>query len=384
MTLLRSWNVLCWNVRGLNSDKKHLALSNAIMTSGCSIVCLQETKKQVIDLAFVKSCCPKRFDKFAYVPSHGASGGILTIWNSSIFTGDVILTEDFALAIRFTSAHSAQTWTLYNIYGPCSGEECIRYTEWLYNFHIQPDEDCLLVGDFNYIRSPDNRNKPGGDINDMSTFNDIIQTQNLIELPVKGRAYTWSNMQQDPLLEQLDWFFTSLHWTHVYPNTLVKPLSKPVLDHTPCVVTIETRIPRAKLFRFESYWILHPGFMDVVKKVWATPTRSGNAATVLCRKFKLLRQELKIWSKNISRLTIAIENSNIALADLDELENLRSLTIPEANFRSILKAHLLRLLDYQRQYWKKRCTIRWVKFGDENTKFFSGHCHGKVQEKQHR
>lgn len=21
-------------------------------------------------------------------------------------------------------------------------------------------------------------------------------------------------------------------------------------------------------------------------------------------------------------------------------------------------------------YWKKRCTIRWVKFGDENTKFF--------------
>ena len=28
------------------------------------------------------------------------------------------------------------------------------------------------------------------------------------------------------------------------------------------------------------------------------------------------------------------------------------------------------MLDYQRQYWKKRCTIRWTKFGDENTKFF--------------
>jgi hypothetical protein len=28
------------------------------------------------------------------------------------------------------------------------------------------------------------------------------------------------------------------------------------------------------------------------------------------------------------------------------------------------------LLDYQNQYWKKRCTIRWTKLGDENTRFF--------------
>jgi hypothetical protein len=27
-------------------------------------------------------------------------------------------------------------------------------------------------------------------------------------------------------------------------------------------------------------------------------------------------------------------------------------------------------LEYQNAYWKKRCTIRWTKFGDENTKFF--------------
>ena len=44
--------------------------------------------------------------------------------------------------------------------------------------------------------------------------------------------------------------------------------------------------------------------------------------------------------------------------------------MPESNFRKILRGHLLKLLDYQRQYWKKRCTIRWTKFGDENTKFF--------------
>lgn len=300
MPLLRNWNVLCWNVRGLNSDKKLLALSNAISVSGCAIVCLQETKKTFIDLAFVKSCCPKSFDKFAYVPSWGASGGILTIWNSSLFSGDVVLSEEFVLAVRFTSTLSANSWTLYNVYGPCTGDDRITFTNWMYEMDIQDDEDCPLVGDFNYIRCPENRNKPGGDYNDMFIFNDIIQKQNLIELPIKGRSYTWSNMQQDPLLEQLDWFLTSLHWTLAFPNTLVKPLCKSVSDHTPFVVIIETKIPRAKLFRFESYWLLHPGFMDVVKKAWDRPVRSDNAATVLCRKFKLLRQELKTWSKHIS------------------------------------------------------------------------------------
>ena len=33
-----------------------------------------------------------------------------------------------------------------------------------------------------------------GDVNDMLTFNDFIHSQALVELPIKGRQYTWSNM----------------------------------------------------------------------------------------------------------------------------------------------------------------------------------------------
>lgn len=156
-------------------------------------------------------------------------------------------------------------------------------------------------------------------------------------------------MQQDPLLEQLDWFFTSLHWTNVYPNTMVKPLGKPVSDHVPCIISIQTCIPRSKVFRFEPFWILHPGFMDLVQDVWNRPVRAQNAATLLCRKFKALRHALKIWSKNLSRLSVAIANCNESLAHLDDLENKRALSIPEANFQNIIKKHLLRLLKYQNQ-----------------------------------
>ena len=107
----------------------------------------------------------------------------------------------------------------------------------------------------------------------MIAFNDFIRPQQLIELPIKGRAYTWSNMQTDPFLEQLDWFLTSINWTATYPNTLVMPLGKPVSNHIPCVVEIETSIPRSKIFRFECYWVEHPGFLDLVQAVWKRPIK---------------------------------------------------------------------------------------------------------------
>jgi hypothetical protein len=55
---------------------------------------------------------------------------------------------------------------------------------------------------------------------------------------------------------------------------------------------------------------------------------------------------------------------------LDGLEDQRSLNVLEANFRKILKQHLQKLLDAKRTYWKQWDTVRWVNFGDENSKIF--------------
>jgi hypothetical protein len=278
--------------------------------------------------------------------------------------------NSFAVSVHFSSTQSTHKWTLVNIYGPCQEEAREDFVEWLFDLYIPDEEDWLLVGDFNFIRSPSNRNKPGGDVNDMLTFNNFIREQHLTELAIQGRQFTWSNMQNDPLLEQLDWFFTSMHWTLSFPNTVVHPQGKPTSDHSPLVVTIQTNIPASIMFCFENYWVAHPGFHDIVSVSWNKPVYKPNSAAVLNHKLKWLRYDLKKWSKSISKLSICIENTNRALLELDNIEDSRGLTIPETNFRRILRKHLLCLLDYQKQYWKKRCTIRWTKFGDENSKFF--------------
>jgi hypothetical protein len=70
-----------------------------------------------------------------------------------------------------------------------------------------PDSiNWMIVGDFSLCRSPQDRNKLGGDINYMYLFNDAISALCLVELALKGIRFTWTNKQRSPLLERLDWF----------------------------------------------------------------------------------------------------------------------------------------------------------------------------------
>ena len=147
--------------------------------------------------------------------------------------------------MEFKSKHTSETWSLVSVYGPCQGPARDEFVQWLYNLDIRFGQNWLLLGDFNFMRSLENRNLPGGDVNDIFLFNEIIGHLGLVELPIKGRQYTWSNMQTSPLLEQIDWFFTSVTWTSDHPNTMVFPLARTASDHVPCVVSIATSIPQS-------------------------------------------------------------------------------------------------------------------------------------------
>lgn len=187
---------------------------------------------------------PKKFDSFLFVPSRVASGGFLVCWCDSIFRRTLLSSNNFALCISFTSRHNNDSWFLAAIYGPCRGQERDVFVSWLQSFQLQPSEAWIFLGDFNFYRSVENRNKPGADMNDIFIFNNIISSLGLVEIPFKGRSFTWSNMQNNPLLEQLDWVFTSNDWTLKYPNTVVLTLPRAISDHVPFVIKIESSIPK--------------------------------------------------------------------------------------------------------------------------------------------
>lgn len=106
------------------------------------------------------------------------------------------------MTLSFCSVHNSEVWKLTTVYEPCEEPALSKFINWFWGHEIDDNEDWIFLGDFNFYRSLSNRNRPGGNLADTLILNDAIGHLDLVELPLKGRAYTWSNMQSNPLLEQ--------------------------------------------------------------------------------------------------------------------------------------------------------------------------------------
>jgi len=181
---------LCWNVRGVNSDKKWNAIRDRVVDSNSDVICLQETKRAAFDDAFLRNICPPSFDKYKVFPSNGASGGAIVIWKSSLFHGTLVFHNFYAISIDSASRHNDAHWLLTNIYAPCTSSGKHQFLDWFMNIQMSNNINWIVVGDFNLCRSPDDRNWPGGDISDMLLFNEAINYLGLVDLPLKGKRFS--------------------------------------------------------------------------------------------------------------------------------------------------------------------------------------------------
>jgi endonuclease/exonuclease/phosphatase family metal-dependent hydrolase len=156
-----------------------------------------------------------------------------------------------------------------------------NFLEWFQAIHMPDEITWLIVGDFNLIQRPKDRNKEGGDVQEMYLFNEAISKLGLVEIPLQGRRFTWTNKRPDPLLERLDWFFSSASWTLKYLNTMARSLIMEVSDHWPCVIDVVTFIPKPRIFRFENCWLQHDSFLPTVHQSWTSQPASTDPARSL-------------------------------------------------------------------------------------------------------
>ena len=65
-------------------------------------------------------------------------------------------------------------FTLVNVYGPCEGVPRENFIAWLFSLDFSLDDHWLIIGDFNFYRYADSRNRPGANFEDIETFNEVI------------------------------------------------------------------------------------------------------------------------------------------------------------------------------------------------------------------
>jgi endonuclease/exonuclease/phosphatase family metal-dependent hydrolase len=158
----------------------------------------------------------------------------------------------FAQSIEFISKLTCQKWILTNIYDPSTPDGRVEFLNWFKSIVMPDDQSWIIVGDFNLIQIPKNRNRLRDDSNMMMAFNDAISKLGVIEIPLSGQEFTWTNKQKKPLLERLDWFFISQNWSVEYPGTRARTLARDVSDHVPCEIIIRTEVPKSKVFNLKT------------------------------------------------------------------------------------------------------------------------------------
>lgn len=119
----------------------------------------------------------------------------------------------------------------------------------------------------------------------------------LIDLPLKGARFTWSNGQSNPVVCRLDRFVVSHSFELQFPFVSYLAKSRPTYDHIPFVLDISDPSWGPSPFRFEIMWFTENEFIDMIEEWWNSFCFAGTDNCVFWLKLKALNEKLKEWNK---------------------------------------------------------------------------------------
>ncbi|KAL8458968.1 hypothetical protein ACS0TY_036443 [Phlomoides rotata] len=187
--------LLSYNIRGVGSRTKRKEVRDLVKKLRADVYCIQESKKEHVSEILCKSLWGN-WSKigWAFKGSVGSSGGIITIWNAGIFCSSSHWHAPGMLVVNGYWIESGISCVIINVYSSCNLADKLRMWDVIKSVALQNSEECVcVVGDFNAIKKEYERvgraeftYQQG-----IRLFREFIELSNLIDLPLRGRAYTW-------------------------------------------------------------------------------------------------------------------------------------------------------------------------------------------------
>lgn len=111
--------LLNWNVRGLNEGARKDAVNKLVKDTRSTIVCLQETKLQLVDQNTVTRTIGAKFaNSFAVLPVEQTREGILVAVNEDFFDLSNILLFPHSVIAPISMRADGLQWQITVVYGP--------------------------------------------------------------------------------------------------------------------------------------------------------------------------------------------------------------------------------------------------------------------------
>jgi endonuclease/exonuclease/phosphatase family metal-dependent hydrolase len=264
--------IISWNIKGLGGLVKRKEVRKLVGEKNPSIVCLQETKLPTCDDFLCSSLWGNSSDAFSFRPSVGASGGLLTLWDTievEVWSSE---SRDHVLWCHGRFLSSGEELHVANVYGLCDAG--VKQGLWDYlSSRIQSlgEKRVCVCGDFNAVRFLDERrsSRIGSHPQDHIPFSRFIDNTFLVDMLLSGRKFTWYK-GDDITMSRLDRFLLSDEWRLSWPNCTQAAQLRGISDHCPLILLANEDNWGPRPLRMLKCWREVPGYQNFVRDKWQT------------------------------------------------------------------------------------------------------------------
>ncbi|GLU16530.1 hypothetical protein SLE2022_329610 [Rubroshorea leprosula] len=369
--------VLSFNVRGLGNMVKRRELGRLVREEKPNLLFLQETKLEGVEEWLCKKLWYSDDFDWNMKSSVGASGGLICMWDKSLFVKLGEFTGDGYLGIKGQWGVKKEVCFFVNIYAPNDRKKKAALWDELRQRIVEEGGRWMLAGDFNAVRSMDERRGKTGESVDMKDFDLFIETAGLVDSKLINGKFTWYR-PDGTAMSRLDRILMTVEMSRMGGEWVQQGLKRNISDH--CAIVLKTRTTDwgPKPFRVLDAWQHHPEFRKVVEDKWNELVVDGFAGYKCIQKLKMLKQFLKSWNQDVFRdLETQFQRAASTVAELDMKNEEVALEEEELEERWQGFQALWDIMRKRESIWKQKSRSNWAKWGDANSRYFHQIANGR-------
>ncbi|PNX71762.1 cysteine-rich receptor-like protein kinase, partial [Trifolium pratense] len=341
---------------------------------------LQETKRASFDDFMIHNLWGHKDVEWVSKESNGLSGGMLTVWNTGLFTFRYRFTGDGFLGVCVEWKSSLLY--IVNIYSSCSMSGKRKLWSDLLDFKLNNEQgEWCLGGDFNATLKVGERRgcSGGGGQIERVEFSQFIEDMEVVDIPVTGKKFSWFNAE-GTVMSRLDRFLLSEGFIERGGISNQWIGDRDISDHCPVWLVCSKLNWGPKPFKFNNCWLEHPNFIPFVTETWKKMQIKGKKAFVLKEKLKLLKESLKVWNKEVFGLIDL--NIDKTVKELNEVEELNANGDGDPTiFKSKeLVKKFWEQIQHKESLLHQKSRTKWIQEGDANSRFF----HASIKARRRR
>nr|POE76978.1 hypothetical protein CFP56_49691 [Quercus suber] len=163
----------------------------------------------------------------------------------------------------------------------------------------------------------------------------------------------------DLILECIDRGFANPSCRILYPEASITHLPRVFSDHCPVLLELSKAPPASinRPFRFQTMWLHHPGFPNVVREAW-------EQESILPSAIKLFTNKATLWNKTVFGNLFARKRRLLARINGTQkaLSNGPNQFLVQLEQGLIKEYSIIRL--QEEEYWALKSPINWAAYGD--------------------